>query len=905
VHSVADLITVQIQNLVQGISQQADASRDPTQGDAQINGVSSLGEGLRKRDPSIAIALVSENAFGKALIHAILRDSGEKYVAVISAAAIRVFDLQGNSIPVAGPGLSYLAGVTDPGASLRARTIADFTFISNRQVVPAMAPDLAPETPRPSPHEALVWVKAANYGQAYSVSVNGITAKVNTAVSAVVVSGGVTLAYPISTAEIAARLRAALLHGATTGLTVAATATTLNGQKLALATTTDGDGTGLTVAVSGNGATVTATSITAGGTGYEVGAKVFVAKYLLEGGADTSPVQVATISAASAGPLAGVGIARHGSVLHLTSGNPITLAASDARANADITAITNSVQAFTSLPTIAPAGYQVEIVGDPGNRYDGYYVKFAPRDGAGDFGEGSWIETVAPGVEYKVDPATMPHVLIRMADGTFWFGPADGSVVNGLSIPKWGGRTAGDYDTAKDPSFIGQPINDVFTFENRLLFAADENIFQSRAQEYFELFPETTTAVLDSDPIDVTASGIDKVSVLKFVVPFQGELIAFSDSAQFRYSSNGTALTPGTARVSVLTQYEIDPGVRPLQVGGSIVMAQKNGQWTQFREFGVRGAGTALTADAPSISETVASYIPGDIFVMAENTTGNAWYAVSARQGYENRIYTHKYFYNGDERKQSSWSYWELPGVGKILYILCVEEVLYILCEYPEGQVWLERMRVSDRAVDDDSEYPLMLDRRVSTTEATPEAIRVSPGTYDAQTNTTTWSLPYRASHDLQAWSAYGGTWEGGVRIASAAAGAEEITAMGDWSDAHVYFGQVYTFFYRFSRFRARVDLPSGGKVSLNERRTQVRRLLLRYEASGFFEVRVKAEGRDSSKVYPFTSFGPQESGVFAVPILSDGAKCDVELWNSTARPCRFIGAEWTGLVTGRGRLLR
>jgi predicted ATP-grasp superfamily ATP-dependent carboligase len=92
--------------------------------------------------------------------------------------------------------------------------------------------------------------------------------------------------------------------------------------------------------------------------------------------------------------------------------------------------------------------------------------------------------------------------------------------------------------------------------------------------------------------------------------------------------------------------------------------------------------------------------------------------------------------------------------------------------------------------------------------------------------------------------------------------------------------------------------------VALNERRTQVRRLLLRYEASGFFEVQVKADGRDSS-VFSFTSFGPQESGVFSVPILSDGAKCAVELLNSTARPCRFIGAEWTGRVTGRARLMR
>ena len=39
-----------IPNLIQGISQQPDAQRDPSQGEIQINGMSSIAEGLRKRD---------------------------------------------------------------------------------------------------------------------------------------------------------------------------------------------------------------------------------------------------------------------------------------------------------------------------------------------------------------------------------------------------------------------------------------------------------------------------------------------------------------------------------------------------------------------------------------------------------------------------------------------------------------------------------------------------------------------------------------------------------------------------------------------------------------------------------------------------------------------------------------
>jgi hypothetical protein len=47
-----------IPNLSQGVSQQADAQRDPTQAEAQVNAVSSLSEGLRKRDCTVALAQV-------------------------------------------------------------------------------------------------------------------------------------------------------------------------------------------------------------------------------------------------------------------------------------------------------------------------------------------------------------------------------------------------------------------------------------------------------------------------------------------------------------------------------------------------------------------------------------------------------------------------------------------------------------------------------------------------------------------------------------------------------------------------------------------------------------------------------------------------------------------------------
>lgn len=831
---MANLISYTIPSLIQGISQQPDAQRDPSQGEIQINGMSSLAEGLRKRESTQSVAKVSTSSFGDVYFHQILRDTEEKYLVVIGKTAVKVFDLQGNEKTVSAPyGYGYMSSVVSAKSDIRATTIADYTFISNTKAIPAMDPALAPAVARPSTHEALVWIKAANYGQTYKVNVNGTQATITTPVAAVVVSGTTTVENRISSEDIA---------------------------------------TSISSALSG---------------------------------------------------VAGVTRTRVGSVLHLTSASPITVAASDARANADITAITNAVQAFTELPTIAPDGYQVEILGDPGNKFDGYYVKFKPRTGAGTFGEGAWEETVSPGVEYKLNPSTMPQLLVRLPAGTFYFGPANGSTQGGVKIPSWGERTAGDYDTAPDPSFIGFAIQDVFVYKNRLGLLADENIILSRAREFFDFFPETVTTVLDTDPIDLTASN-NRVSILRYAIPYQDELIIFSDQIQFRFNAAETVLTPATAVITVLTQFEIDPDCRPIPVAGTIIFCQANGQWSQFREFSVRGAGTALVADASDLNGYVSGYVPSDVFKLAGNDTGNAWFAISEKSGYQDRIYVYKYFYrntgSGAERVQSSWSHWLLSGADKILQILCVQEAMFLLAEYG-SEVWLEKIPVADRLSDvAPNPYPLLLDRRVSTTTETPAAIRVAAGTYNATAKTTTWTLPYTVKAPTQAWSGFSTTSNGGVLLGSATSG-NQIVARGDWSAAPVFFGESYDFVYRFTRFKLYKEI-GGGKAAANVERTQIRHAKLRYHETNYFETWVMAERRDKA-VYKFdgtvlgsrnselgsalpNGFDPENNryfeGVFQIPIQSKGENCIVEIHNDTVHPCKFSTCEWVGLVTSHAR---
>ena len=827
-----------IPNLIQGISQQPDAQRDPSQGEIQINGVSSIAEGLRKRDSSRTLAKVSGSSFGDAFFHTILRDQREEYISVISKDAIKVFDLDGNEKTVTADSgaYNYLSSVTNAQQQIRAVTIADFTFVTNTLKATAMDGATAPKASRPS-HECLIWVKQAVYGNKYTVTVNGSGVSVETPVAAVVSDGSDIQENRISSEEIAEQLM---------------------------------DGIG------------------------------------------------------------GVTKSRSGSVIWLRSGSPISVSATDAKSNATITAILNEVQAFTELPTIAPEGYQVEITGDPGTNFDNYYVEFEPRSGS--FGEGGWAETVSPGVEYQVDPSTMPHVLIRKSDGNFWFGAVKGQSVSGIpgDVPKWGERVSGDYDTVPDPSFIGYAINDIFIYKNRLGFLADENVVLSRVREFFEFFPETVTTILDTDPIDVVASN-NRVSVLRYAVPYQDELILFSSQIQFRFNAAETVLTPATAQITVLTQFDVDVSVRPQQAGGGIFFMQSNGQWSQMREFAVRGAGTALTADAADLTGYVSSYIPDQCFKMTVNDTGNAAFLISSRvdargffTDYRKRIYTYKWFLRnaggGAERVQNSWSYWEF-GADEVLQIVCIREILYCLMRYG-NDIYLETISVLDRAEEGVfAPYPMLLDRLIGTTTATAAAMRMDKGVYDAQKNETTFTLKYPATNEVQVWSAYNmdtsSTNKAGPVLLGSTSSGTTITARGDWSNEEVWAGEKYEFRYRFSRFKLMQDV-GGGKAPRNVIRTQIRQAKLGYHESAFFQAKTLPEHR-AEGLYTFdgtvsgvraATIGQPKTmrdaipryyeGVFNIPIMGRGDRVLVELLNDTPHPCKFSTCEWIGMITSR-----
>ena len=87
-------------------------------------------------------------------------------------------------------------------------------------------------------------------------------------------------------------------------------------------------------------------------------------------------------------------------------------------------------------------------------------------------------------------------------------------------------------------------------------------------------FPATTTTILDSDPIDVNVSHV-KVSKLRHAIPFNEELLLFSDQTQF-VMAGANILTPSNVVINATTEFESSLNAKPVSAGRNVFFAFNN-----------------------------------------------------------------------------------------------------------------------------------------------------------------------------------------------------------------------------------------------------------------------------------------------------------------------------------------
>ena len=814
------VISRAIPTLLRGISQSSDSLKQPDHADIQDNADSNPVLGLKKRSglqflTTLNIPSGDGPLLGNVHIQTINRDENEQYVAIFSNGNVRVFELDGTEKTVTKPDGSGYLSTSTPRSVIKTVTIADFTFVVNTGIIPAMDSALSAGTGT----KAIVFINQSVANTRYTVTVDGVSVTDDT-------TGEATLRTDTIAADIKSGLDAGL-----TGFT----------------------------------------------------------------------------------------IDRNGPVLFIrkNDGSNFSIDGTDTQGNTKMTVIKNSVQQFTDLPNVSPNGYVVEVKGDEGTDFDNYYVKFVTNNGNA-FEEGQWEETVEPGIPFKFNYDTMPHVLVRQADGNFRFARVDGDsyTLSGITytLPKWGERIVGDLDSAPDPSFIGQKINNVFFFRNRLGFLAGDNVILSTVSDFFNFFPETVISVLDTEPIDVAASHT-KVAILKNAVTVGEKLILFSDQTQFVLSSSADNLTPSTANVLVQTEFESNTAAQPVGSGSSIYFLTKKGSFAGIREYIT--AGGSQIQDAANTTIHVPRLIPSGIFKMAVSTNQDVLVLLGTDN--PNKLYVNRWLYGeGFSKALNAWFTYTINPGRSILNIDFIGTDLFMVIEEANG-VTLEKLPFETEFRETNASFEYHLDHKV--TEATT-GVSVS---YSSGMDLTTFTVPYRLRGKMNIVGRYLATGETSTFVDTQGntqtlkpgqvlntnndvnGSSSIITASGDFRNSKFVIGESYEMHYRFSKQRL-----TENASELISGRLQLHHFYIKYEDSGFFQVEVTPENRDTS-THKFTgrllgaasaSIGliNLDTGTFKVPIMSKSDRVNIDVKNNTFLPTLLASAEYEGVFHMRSR---
>lgn len=329
--------------------------------------------------------------------------------------------------------------------------------------------------------------------------------------------------------------------------------------------------------------------------------------------------------------------------IHITKSSAFTLETRGATQDGGLYGFQSEVNTVSALPSQAHNGYKVRVVNSQEIDVDDMWLEFFTTSG-GNYGVGTWEESVGPGIEFELDPLTLPHRLTRTANGNFEYRPID-----------WDDRVIGDNTTNPAPSFVGQTISNIFLYRNRLGFISNESVVMSRAGDLFNFFNTTALTAVDDDPIDIAVSTAKPVT-LNYVQPTSVGLILFGGNEQFLLSTDSDILSPKSTKINTLSSYECDQNLEAVALGTSVGVVSKTSLYSKI--FDLSNISNDRPPDFNELTNNVPELIPSSINSFIASP---ALSVISAGTVGSSTIYQYRFLQLNDRRVQT-WYKWELTG---------------------------------------------------------------------------------------------------------------------------------------------------------------------------------------------------------------------------------------------------
>ena len=598
-------------------------------------------------------------------------------------------------------------------------------------------------------------------------------------------------------------------------------------------------------------------------------------------------------------------------------GTPVafTLSAKGGTNNVFLESFQDEVVTVDKLVLESFHGHNVKVLNSDAAE-DDYYLEFSAYDGIR--GPGSWVEARARDVSPGLDPASMPHELANTGATTFTFGPIT-----------WKDRLTGDDFTNPPPSFItvndtspvtytGKKLNSTFFYSNRFGMLSEDNIILGVANDSYNLFARSALTQVGSDPIDLNVSSVRPV-VLSDVLPSPQGLLLFSERQQFQlYATDASVLTPSSAVIRALSNYEMATDIAPVDVGTTTAFVSRVPGYSKLFTMQLRSVEQSpIVID---ISKAVLEWLPDTIDGITTSPPNSVLMLVDRDTSY---LYLYRYYNNGKEDLFQAWTKWELPGTIQSAKIIN-DEVFVVSqhgTEYTIGSIALDELPAgSTIATASGFSGNPVLD--MATRPVSP-AVGVDPVVYDETNDITKIYVPYTPIANKEAAmlltvptadkgtdaviDADPGYWAKATERTELGTGYRYFEVKGnflEYADG-IIVGYNYDFEVTLPKFyyrRNEVTTDYTAQLTISRAKFSIGR-------TGAIQFKLKAQGSNEWKdiqhnmeadYYSADSNPVESEKIFIVPVHQRNTNFDLKVTSNFPYPVSLVSMMWEGNYSPR-----
>jgi hypothetical protein len=468
----------------------------------------------------------------------------------------------------------------------------------------------------------------------------------------------------------------------------------------------------------------------------------------------------------------------------------------------------------------------------------------------------------------------------------------------------WKYREVGDNETNPMPSFVGYPIDTISFYKNRIVFTSRQNVICSQAGDYFNFFASTVITIVDSDPIDLSASTLKPIRLKHAIAAPQG-LLLFGDNAQLLLSTTTESFSPKTAEINVLSTFSQTDKVAPLDIGSSYMFLEEGVKASSIYEMVLDSQGGKPTSI--ELTRLIPTYIPAAVLDMQVSQSAGTMAILSKQE--LSSLYLYRWFNLTGDQRVSGWFRWILPG--DIQFFTFDHDILFVVTKHGSNYVLSKMSLLTDTPSESLLFEGQYLDVRLDLFDYNPTL------TYDAAADLThvcfkdgfedldeqpvlVFLNPDIAGYFEEQTLQYDASKPVGEKYF--------LTVEGNETTSSFAIGYKYEALAQLPAFYVVTDEARGVKDTINIPR--VSRIKVNSYNSGPYRAVIKSDGRDdfvlqlpqiNANNYQANNIPIIRNAQSTVPVLAKGDQFEFELIADSPFQTAFTSLNWEGTYDNKG----